>query len=389
VAAPRILIVDDQRDITRMLRAALETLGRGYVIVDVPSAEEAQLEFRRGPVDLLITDLRLPGISGLELIQRLHKASSEAAMIVISAYADETNQAEFKRLGAAFFAKPLNLQDFLARVQEALGSRASGAAGAAPVVEEPPGDPSARMARLRRDLGALAVLLVDLDSQVAEQSGELVNLDVAGLLPALMTAFRASLQVSAALGGRVPANFHFFDGSAYDMYTANVGLAYALVIVFDSEGGVAQTGPVLRYARQCADDLLNILREMGREAGAAPASAGTAPAVTTILEGRQAARMAKTSPLRFRLEPISAPAAASPEAKPAPQAAKSPDLSGGPPLTAEEIAALEAAAGQVTSQDADAFWADTGEDVAAPDERSGMISYEQASELGLIPPKSQ
>ena len=84
VAAPRVIIVDDQRDISRMLRAALETLGRGFVIVDVPSAEEAQLEFRRGPVDLLITDLRLPGISGLELIRRLHKASSEARMIVIS-----------------------------------------------------------------------------------------------------------------------------------------------------------------------------------------------------------------------------------------------------------------------------------------------------------------
>jgi len=36
--APRVIIVDDQRDISRMLRAALETLGRGFVIVDVPSA---------------------------------------------------------------------------------------------------------------------------------------------------------------------------------------------------------------------------------------------------------------------------------------------------------------------------------------------------------------
>src|SRR5215475_8086634 len=103
-----------------MLRAALETLGRGYVIVDVPSAEEATLEMRRGPVDLLITDLRLPGISGLELLRRLHKASSEASMIVISAYADEGQQAEFHSLGAKFFAKPLDLAAFLKGVQTAL-----------------------------------------------------------------------------------------------------------------------------------------------------------------------------------------------------------------------------------------------------------------------------
>ena len=372
MAAPRILIVDDQRDITRMLRAALETLGQGYVIVDVPSAEEAQLEFRRGPVDLLITDLRLPGISGLELIQRLHKASSESHMLVISAYADETSLAEFKRLGATFIAKPLDLQDFLQSVQRILGSRAAGAGpegAAGPAAAVPAGAPpalSTRMARLRGDLGALAVLLVDLDHQVTEQSGEAPGLDVGGLLPALMTAFSASLQVSAALGGRVPANFHFFDGSDYDIYAANVGLAYALLIVFDSQRGIAQTGPVLRYTRQCADDLLNILR--GQPSAPAP-----------VPPGRRTTRLGKTAPLRPPRKATGPLAAAPAEAAPAPQL--------GPPLTAEEIAALEAAAGQVTSQAAEAFWADSLEGAPAPDERTGMISYEQAAELGLIPPK--
>ena len=52
MAPPRILIVDDQRDITRMLRIAMEALGRGYQVSDVPSAEEALLEIRRAPVDV-------------------------------------------------------------------------------------------------------------------------------------------------------------------------------------------------------------------------------------------------------------------------------------------------------------------------------------------------
>ena len=371
MAAPRILIVDDQRDITRMLRAALETLGRGYVIIDVPSAEEAQLEFRRGPVDLLITDLKLPGISGLELIQRLHKASSESHMLVISGYADETNRAEFKRLGATFIAKPLDLEVFLLSVQQILSSRA---AEPAPAEAPDPSAPSAgqalsaRMGRLRRDLGALAVLLVDLDHQVTEQSGEAPSLDMAGLLPALMTAFSASLKVSVALGGRVPANFHFFDGSDYDIYAANVGLTYALLIVFDSQRGVAQTGPVLRYARQCADDLLNILRGRGQPSAAAPPP-----------YARRTTRLGKTGPLRPPRKATGALVAAPVKAEPA--------APPGPPLTAEEIAALEAAAGQVTTQAAEAFWADTIEGAPAPDERTGMITYEQASALGLIPPK--
>src|SRR5713226_737663 len=174
-----------------MLRAALETLGGGYVIVDVPSAEEAQLEFRRGPVDLLITDLRLPGISGLELIHRLHKASTDAAMIVISAYADETARAEFRRLGAAFFAKPLDLDAFLQGVQAALGSRP---ATGEPARDEQPGIED-RMARLRRDLGALAVFLVARDGQIMVRVGDADKLDLGASFTPLMAAFSASLQV--------------------------------------------------------------------------------------------------------------------------------------------------------------------------------------------------
>ena len=60
MTAKRILLVDDQRDVTRMLRASLETLGHHFTIVDVPSGEEALLEIKRGGVDLLITDVRLP-----------------------------------------------------------------------------------------------------------------------------------------------------------------------------------------------------------------------------------------------------------------------------------------------------------------------------------------
>jgi len=157
--APRILIVDDQRDITRMLRTALETLGRGYVIVDVPSAEEALLEMRRGLVDLLITDLRLPGISGIELIQRLRKASTDAAMIVISAYADEIAQAEITALGAAFYAKPLSLAAFLQGVQHALVNRViAEAPDPAPAMDETTGLAD-RLIRLRRDLGAGAAAI--------------------------------------------------------------------------------------------------------------------------------------------------------------------------------------------------------------------------------------
>ncbi len=64
----RVLIVDDAIDLGRLLQDAVKTAHPEVPILVVPSAEEALLEFSRLTVDLLITDIRLPGMSGLELI---------------------------------------------------------------------------------------------------------------------------------------------------------------------------------------------------------------------------------------------------------------------------------------------------------------------------------
>jgi DNA-binding response OmpR family regulator len=278
--SPRILIVDDQRDISRMLRAALETLGHGYVVLDVPSAEEAQLELRRGQIDLLITDLRLPGISGLELIHKLRRTSTEAAMIVISAYADERTRAELAGLGATFFAKPLSLADLLSTVQQILAARVA----AAPEIEAAPAPGLAgvttRLGRLRRDLGALAVTLVDTTATVTARDGDFSPQAFEAVLAPLLTVFGAATQISAALGGPGPNSLTFVDGQAYDMYAAGVGAGHALLIFFEGERGALQMGPVMRFGRQCADDLLLLL-------SAVPPPPAPAPVIQPACQPRQ------------------------------------------------------------------------------------------------------
>ena len=360
-----------------MLRAAVETLGQGYVIVDVPSAEEAQLEFRRGPVDLLITDLRLPGISGLELIRKLHKASSEAALIVISGYADETAQAEFRSLGATFFAKPLDLPAFLKGVQAALAGREPAAPAAGQDEASRRHSLPDRLARLHNDLGALAVLLLAGETgSVVAQAGDAapLKLDLDRLLPMLRQALEASLRVSQALGGAAaghpPANVQFFEGSACNLYVANVGAAYALLIIFEVQRGAGQMGLVLRYGRQAADDLLNTLRDLGAAGGPLPAEALAAPAAAKPEPGRKK----KTGPLRKKTGPLPPPAAAATAPLSAEKVVPSADPSDAPP------------AKKTTSQAATDFW-DGVDSANIGDTRAGTLSWEEAAKLGLIPPK--
>jgi len=379
MTAKRILLVDDQRDVTRMLRASLETLGHHFTVVDVPSGEEALLEIKRGGVDLLITDVRLPGISGLEVIKRLRKTNSQAQVIVMSGQSAGDVVVESKKLGATYFNKPVPIGEFLEAVQRALGpeSKPKTAPLTPTQAEENQPGIADRLSTLRRDLGALAVFLVDLDGKIVVRAGDVANLEMDPVLTHLMSAFSAAMNVCKLLGGLIPANVQYFDGDEFDIYSANVGRYFALVTIFDGERGSSQMGPVMRYGRQCADDLLNSLVSLGVAQGPASVANLTPQAGLAPESPRPAAPVPPAAPRAAT--PAAAPPTPPPEPQPAPPA---------PPLTDAELKALDAAAKKVNLQDALSFW-----DVAAVDEeekthsRSDALTWEQAEKLGLIQKK--
>ena len=96
----RVLVVDDQRDVRRVLRAGLESLGSHFQVTDVPSAEEALLVVAIQPVDLLIADVRLPGLSGLELRQRVLVNNPDLKMILITGATDPEIRRQVETAGA-------------------------------------------------------------------------------------------------------------------------------------------------------------------------------------------------------------------------------------------------------------------------------------------------
>jgi DNA-binding NtrC family response regulator len=110
----RIVIVDDSIDIGRLLQATLLTLDPHLSISVVPSAEEAMLEAGRSPLDLLVTDMRLPGINGLEMVNKVRAKYPQAKVIMVSGLADDDLEERAKKTGVLkFFHKPLPMQEFL------------------------------------------------------------------------------------------------------------------------------------------------------------------------------------------------------------------------------------------------------------------------------------
>ncbi|RYE86001.1 MAG: sigma-54-dependent Fis family transcriptional regulator, partial [Myxococcales bacterium] len=124
VAPPTVLVVDDEKNIRRTLDMVLS--GDGYQVREAASAEEALGMLSRGDgaaIDLCIFDVKLPGISGLEALERLRRdeALRTLPVIVISGHATVHDAVAAIKLGASdFFEKPLNRERVLVSVRNVL-----------------------------------------------------------------------------------------------------------------------------------------------------------------------------------------------------------------------------------------------------------------------------
>ncbi|MBI2678547.1 MAG: response regulator transcription factor [Candidatus Koribacter versatilis] len=112
---PRILVVDDEPQILRVLRRGLE--GQGFEVATAPDAESGLDIFKASAFNLIVTDLRLPGLGGTELCGRVRQ-SSTVPIIVLSVKGDETTKVQAFDAGADdYVTKPFGIEELLARIR--------------------------------------------------------------------------------------------------------------------------------------------------------------------------------------------------------------------------------------------------------------------------------
>ena len=120
----RILVVDDERQITRVLSRGL--MAKGYDVHIAADGEAALQTFNDWHPDLVITDLSMPNLNGLELCRRL-RAFSEIPIIVLSVKGEERTKIEALDAGADdYVTKPFGIDELLARIRATLRRAPSG-----------------------------------------------------------------------------------------------------------------------------------------------------------------------------------------------------------------------------------------------------------------------
>jgi two-component system KDP operon response regulator KdpE len=114
----RILIVDDEPAILRFLRVGLGS--HGYLVAEAANGQSALDAVRQRTADLVVLDLGLPDIDGLEVIRRIRDAGSAVPIIVLSSRDDEAAKVAALDLGADdYVTKPFGIDELLARTRAA------------------------------------------------------------------------------------------------------------------------------------------------------------------------------------------------------------------------------------------------------------------------------
>ncbi len=351
MSTPCILLVDDQRDIVRLLHSTLKTLGHQLDIVDAPSGEEALLEASRRKVDLLISDYLLPGISGVELMRKIKVRNPELKIIFISGITERKARTEMLNAGAvAIFDKPIPLADFLDAVERSLGLvRTIFPPETSKEAEEDRQTLSELLGGFRQKIKADAVFLISDRARVLARAGDLYDSSMeVSMLSALMAIYSASLKVSHFIRQEHLDNYHVFQGGDHDLLLIPVNASHALLL---AGKGLARPDRILRTVEAMffvRGDVENVLQSLG----VSPAQVITE---TTVSE---------------------------PEVMPLPES-QEPE----PEVDLETLFANASKKSKV--KDVDAFWDDAVEKAGNIPTNPDVITFDQARKLGLNPGKGE
>lgn len=350
-----LLLVDDQRDILRLLRSTLDTLGNKNIkVYEAQSGEEAMLESSRHKIDMLVTDYKLPGISGVELMHKVRARHPDVKVIFITGMTERKMREEMLNTGAfAIFDKPISMADFLDAVERGMGLVQTIFPPEKAVASEVPEEPhharlSDLLANFRQDFNADAVFLLNERGLINARTGNLHDPSMeVSLISTLMAIHNTSLKVARINHQEDIESYHVFNGGDHDLLFIPVTPLYALLVA----------GKGLADEDQILDTVRGLVTLRGQ--------------VEKALIS-----MGVTGQLKFKTAPAAAPPVVPPK-KNTDQLAKA--------TPAPEMEALLTQASAQKPASADDFWESAAQDLGKKSINPEVISLEEAKKMGIIP----
>jgi CheY-like chemotaxis protein len=256
MSSARILVVDDEPNTRAFICDGLSALGIASDVLGVSTADEAIAEISRRVPDLVITDVRMPGLNGLDLARYLRQSYPDTKVIVVTGYSTRDIERTALTLSVtAVLKKPFGLETLGETVHRALSNGHPGVTTTGETAPLSVGPLERQISILKRDAGALWVGLYTAAGQLITHTGVEGNLDQA-MDQILLQAWPGQIAQFAEQGGPC---FLFIDRQPHDIYLSSVGAGHCVALIYDRRWQTSRMGAVWLTTRHSAQELARLL----------------------------------------------------------------------------------------------------------------------------------
>ncbi len=265
----KIMVVDDSPQISKALSDLLSA--SGYVVRTAPSGERALQILDTAKFDLIITDLKMTGMTGIDLARQVRERAPGLPVVILTGYGDMDSVISALRLGVAdYLKKPFSIDEVLAVVEREIiksKGRPAKPAAAAQAEEKPPRvylfaqrdleQIEAVLSRLRAQATAESAMLVEQAGYVIAAKGLSSSADVEPLSNLIASSRSASASIASLLGEVQDFSTNYLEGQRVSVYTTSLGRGLYLAVVVPK--GTKQ-GLVWLYAKEAAVEIDRIVQ---------------------------------------------------------------------------------------------------------------------------------
>jgi DNA-binding response OmpR family regulator len=263
-----ILVVDDSPQISKALSDLLTA--SGYAVRTAPSAERALQILESARFDLILTDLKMTGMTGIDLAEQVLQKTPGLPIIILTGFGDMDSVIHALRLGVAdYLKKPFSIDEVLSVVEREIGKGKDrqGSPADSQQAEKPPRlyifgqrdleQIEAVLSRLRAQSTAESAMLVEQAGYVIAAKGMSSGADVEPLSKLIASTRSTSATLASLLGETQEFSTSYMEGQRVSVYTTSLGRGLYLAVVVPKE---TKQGLVWLYAKEAAVEIDRIVQ---------------------------------------------------------------------------------------------------------------------------------
>ncbi len=264
----KILVVDDSPQISKALSDLLTA--SGYAVRTAPSAERALQILESARFDLIITDLKMTGMTGIDLAEQVLQKTPSLPIIILTGFGDMDSVIHALRLGVAdYLKKPFSIDEVMSVVEREInkGKDRQAAPAESKPAEKPPRlyifgqrdleQIEAVLSRLRAQSTAESAMLVEQAGYVIAAKGMSSSADVEPLSKLIASTRSTSATLASLLGETQDFSTSYMEGQRVSVYTTSLGRGLYLAVVVPKE---TKQGLVWLYAKEAAVEIDRIVQ---------------------------------------------------------------------------------------------------------------------------------